>query len=216
MVERHKVDAERRPAHTGKALASEAVLLMADVQAKPERSESLEQILQGQGGRIYNLARRMLNHVEDAEDLTQQVLLQVFQKIDQFRGEAALSTWIYRITVNAAFKYRQRRTRQPLPVGDPFEDFLADGRHARSIRPWRDMPLQGLLDKEARETVDKAIAELPESFRDVYLLTDVEKLPIPDVARLLDLTIPAMKSRLHRARLMLRKELAPYFEEAQA
>ncbi len=110
--------------------------IMSNTQAEPERQITVEQILQDHGTRVYNLARRMLGNVEDAEDLTQEVLLKVFQQIGQFRGQAALSTWVYRITVNAALKYRQRRGRRPLPVGDPFEDFLADGSHARSVRPW--------------------------------------------------------------------------------
>ncbi len=189
---------------------------MSNAEAELERKVLLEQIIRDHGPRVYNLARRMLGNVEDAEDLTQEVLLQVFQKIGQFRGQAALSTWVYRITVNMALKYRERRARRPLALGDPFEGFQADGRHAHPVRAWRDEPQRAVLDNEERQVVEKAIAELPESYREVYLLTDVEKLPIPEVADLLNLTVPAMKSRLHRARLVLRNRLAPYFEEAEA
>ncbi len=189
---------------------------MSNTQAEPEGQVIVEQILQDHGTRVYNLARRMLGNVEDAEDVTQEVLLKVFQHIGEFRGQAALSTWIYRITVNMALKFRQRRARQPVPWHDPFEDFLPDGRHARSVRTWSVDPRQAVLDNEAREVVERAITELPESYRDVYLLTDVEELPIPEVAQLLNVTVSAMKSRLHRARLLLRKMLAPYFEEVEA
>ncbi len=189
---------------------------MSNTQAEPERQVTVEQILQDHGTRVYNLARRMLDNVEDAEDLTQEVLLKVFQRINKFRGESALGTWIYRITVNEALRYRERRAHRPQTFGDPFEGFLDDGRHARPVRPWREDILQAVLDNEAQQQVEQAIAELPELYRDVYLLTEVEKLPIPEVAQLLGLTVSAMKSRLHRARLLLRNKLAPYFEEAEA
>ncbi|MBI3466429.1 MAG: sigma-70 family RNA polymerase sigma factor [Planctomycetes bacterium] len=189
---------------------------MSNTQADSERKLTPEQIMQDHAPRVYNVALRMLGNVEDAQDLTQEVFLKVFQKLDEFRGESALGTWIYRIAVNAALEYRERRARLPQSLGDPFEDFLEDGRHARSVRQWRDDPVQAVLDEEARQMVEKAIAELPDSYREVYVLSDVEKLPVEEVSQLLSLSIPGMKSRLHRARLMLRKKLAPHFEEAPA
>ncbi|MBI3468681.1 MAG: sigma-70 family RNA polymerase sigma factor [Planctomycetes bacterium] len=188
----------------------------AHADADADRNAIAEQILRDHGTRVYNLARRMLGSVEDAEDVAQEVFLKVFQHLDEFRGEAALGTWIHRITVNAALEFRERRARRPVAVGDPFDDFLEDGRRARPVEAWSDDPEQAVLDGEARQMVEKAIAELPEAYRDVYVLTDVEKLPILQAAEMLTLGVPAMKSRLHRARLMLRKKLAAYFEEAQA
>jgi len=96
---------------------------------------TIEQILRDHGTRIYSLARRMLGHAEDAEDVTQEVLLKVHQHIDQFRGGAALSTWIYRITVSQALRFRKRRARRPLLVADSLEDFPEDGRHAHPNAP---------------------------------------------------------------------------------
>lgn len=189
---------------------------MSNVQTEPERKALLEQVFRDHATRIYNLARRMLDHLQDAEDLTQEVLLKVFRELEHFRGEGALGTWIYRITVNATLKYRALRGRQPLTVGDPFEAFGADGRHSRPVQPWDANPEQVVLDYEKRQIIKRAIAGLPDTYRDVYLLTDVEQLPIPEVASLLDLTVPALKSRLHRARLLLRNRLAPYFEKTDA
>lgn len=190
--------------------------VMSDVDHVPESKVTIDQIIQDHGTRIFNLARRMLDNTQDAEDLTQQVLLKVFQKRDHYRGEAALGTWIYSIAVHMALSFRERRRRVPIPLEDPLADFRPDGRHAQAIRPWRDNPLQAVLDNETRQVIEKAITALPESYRDAYLLTDVEELPIPEGANLLHLTVPAFKSRLHRARLLLRKKLAPYFEVAEA
>ena len=189
---------------------------MSHTTVKLERRRSLEKIFNEHGTRIYNLARRMLHSIEDAEDVTQEVLLKIVQRIGQFRGEAALGTWVYRITVNSALDYRQRRARRPVPLGDPYDEFLPNGMHAQPVPVWREEPHQDVLANEAKELVQRAIAQLPEPYRDVYLLSDVEKLPILEVANLLGLTVPAMKSRLHRARLALRKKLAPYFEESAA
>ncbi len=154
----------------------------------------------------------MLNRVEDAEDLTQDVLMKPSRKLAQFRGDSSLDTWVYRVTVNAALDFRRKRARQPVTAGDPSQDFLESGTHAKTVSLWRD-PQQQALNSEAKGLVEQAIHELPEHYRDVYLLTDIEELPIVDASEILQISVFAAKSRLHRARLILRHKLAPYFEE---
>jgi RNA polymerase sigma-70 factor (ECF subfamily) len=167
--------------------------------------------------RVYNLARRMLNNDADAEDVTQDVLLQVVRKLDTFRGESAFPTWLHRVTVNAALAHRRKRaSRQALQTGEPLDAVLEDGHghpHPNSARPWSVSPDQPVLDAETHEVIERAIGELPETYRDVYVLADVEGLPNAEIAEMLDLSVPAVKSRLHRARLMMRDALAPHFEE---
>lgn len=172
----------------------------------------LERMLFEYGTRIFNLARRMLNRVEDAEDLTQDVLLKLARKLVQFRGDSSLDTWVYRVTVNAALDFRRKRDHQPVTGGDPYDEFLENGAYARIVPLWRD-PQQRALNTEARGIVEQAVQELPENYRDVYLLTDIEELPIVDVSELLQISVAAAKSRLHRSRLLLRQRLSPYFEE---
>jgi RNA polymerase sigma-70 factor (ECF subfamily) len=163
---------------------------------------------------IYNLARRMLGNEADAEDVTQDVLLQVVRGLPTFRGEATFSTWLYRVAVNAALSYRRKRAaREEHRVSEPLEDFDAAGNHRGPVRRWTRAPERELLDRETHQLLEEAIAGLPEPYRDVYVLADVEELPNAEIAGLLGLSVPAVKSRLHRARLMMRKALAPHFEE---
>jgi RNA polymerase sigma-70 factor (ECF subfamily) len=164
--------------------------------------------------RVFNLARRMLGNDADAEDVTQDVLLQVVRKLDTFRGDADFGTWLHRVTVNAALAHRKKRARrQEREVHDPMQHFLENGHHAASVRPWSVPPDRHVLDQETHQLIDQAIGELPEVYRDVYVLADVEGLPNSDIADMLGLSLAAVKSRLHRGRLLMRNALAPHFEE---
>jgi RNA polymerase sigma-70 factor (ECF subfamily) len=181
------------------------------------RALTAETVYRDYGPRVYSVAWRMLVNDADAEDVTQDVLLQVVRKLDTFRGDSSLATWLHRITVNAALAHRrklaQRRERQ---VSDPMDQFLADGYHAGPVRPWAAPPDEQVLSQELRQLIENAIAGLPQMYRDVYVLGDVEGLANAEIGGVLALSLPAVKSRLHRARLMMRDALAPHFEEAVA
>lgn len=173
-----------------------------------------EQVFRDYAPRIYNLARRMLGSDADAEDVTQDVLLQVVRKLDTFRGESAFPTWLHRLTVNAALAYRRKQARHDKhETADPLEHFLENGRHSKNVQPWSIEPSQQALDHETHQLIESAISKLPELYRDVYVLADVEGLPNLEIADMLGLSLPAVKSRLHRARLLMRNALAPHFEE---
>ena len=165
--------------------------------------------------RVYNLARRMLGNDADAEDVTQDVLLQVVRKLDTFRGDASLSTWLHRVAVNAALAHRRKRaTREHREIPDPMEMFTEHGYHAHAVKPWSSAPDRLALKRETTELIDKAIMDLPDLYRDVYVLADVEGMPNQDIGDVLGLSLAAVKSRLHRGRLLMRGTLAPHFEEA--
>jgi RNA polymerase sigma-70 factor, ECF subfamily len=174
-----------------------------------------ESVFRDYAPRIYHLARRLLGNDADAEDVTQDVLLQVVRKLDTFRGEAAFPTWLHRVTVNAALAFRRKRAaREEHRTRDPLEHFDADGLHSAPVKRWTIRPDQFALEDEQKRAIEKAIARLPEMYRDVFVLADVEQLPNARIAEILGLGLPAVKSRLHRARLMMRDLLAPHFEEA--
>ncbi len=166
--------------------------------------------------RIYHVARRLLGNDADAEDVTQDVLLQCVRKLSTFRGDAQLSTWLHRVTVNAALAHRAKRaTRQKReggPGGDD-EDLLPAETPGGPFRRWAVPPDEPVLAAERARIIETAIASLPEPFRDVYVLADVEGLPNADIGESLGLSVAAVKSRLHRARLRMRDALAPHFEE---
>jgi RNA polymerase sigma-70 factor (ECF subfamily) len=185
--------------------------------AQASAPPTVEQVFRDYAPRIYSLALRMLGNEADAEDVTQEVLLQLIRKIDTFRGESAFPTWLHRITVNAALAYRRKRaSREQHHVRDPLDSFLEEGRHATPVRNWWVQPDQIAEDRETQRLIEKAIAGLPEIYRDVYVLADVEGLANSEIAEMLGLSVSAVKSRLHRARLLMRSALAPHFEEVPA
>ena len=178
-----------------------------------------EEVFRDYAPRIYHLARRMLGNDADAEDVTGDVLMQVVRKLHTFRGDAALPTWLHRVTVNAALAHREKRAsraKHETAVGD--ENVLDSGPAdppgaVRLNRPKvKDTPADMVLAEEQRKLIETAIARLPDPFRDVYVLADVEGTANPDIAEMLGLSLSAVKSRLHRARLRMRELLAPHFE----
>jgi RNA polymerase sigma-70 factor (ECF subfamily) len=176
-----------------------------------------EQVFRDYAPRVYHLARRMLGSDADAEDVTQDVLVQVVRKLHTFRGESSFPTWLHRVTVNAALAHRSKGVaREQREVRDPLEHFHEDGYHRGTVNRWVVGPVEEALDHETHQLIEQAIAELPEIYRDVFVLADVEGLPNADIAQMLGLSVPAVKSRLHRARLLMRHALAPHFEEATA
>jgi RNA polymerase sigma-70 factor (ECF subfamily) len=173
-----------------------------------------EQVFREHGPRVYSLARRMLGNDADADDVAQDVLLQVVRKLDTFRGESNLGTWLHRVTVNAALAHRRKRAqRAEREQHDPLNWFLEDGHHAQPVRSWSVAPDDQAQQHETAELIEKAIADLPEVYRDVYVLADVEGLPNAEIADMLSLSVSAVKSRLHRARLLMRHALGRHFEE---
>ena len=170
--------------------------------------------------RIYNIAKRLLSNEADAEDVTQDVLLQVVRKLDSFRGDSALPTWLHRVTVNAALAHREKRAnrqKRETRIGDEamLESVAVDSpTNVKLPRPNAEAtPDQIALAVEQRAVIEQAIAQLPDGFREVYVLADVEELPNSEIGEMLNLSVPAVKSRLHRARLRMRDLLMPHFEE---
>jgi RNA polymerase sigma-70 factor (ECF subfamily) len=176
----------------------------------PTQSPSVEQVFHRYVPRVYSLARRMMGHDADAEDVTQDVLLQVVRKLDSFRGEADLATWLHRITVNAALVQRRKQARRREQQVEAPLSTIQDGATIRSPEAFRDAPEQAVLDQETQEMVEQAIAGLPPKYRDVYVLSEVEHFSNTEIADLLGLNLPGVKIRLHRARRMMRQALASY------
>jgi RNA polymerase sigma-70 factor (ECF subfamily) len=179
----------------------------------PPETLTPELVFREYAPRIYHIARRMLGNDADAEDVTQEVLLQVVRKLDTFRGESQLGTWLHRVTVNAALAHREKRAnRQKHEAGEPVDDTVAPSGPSGVVKRWNVAPHEPVLAAEQTELIEKAIATLPVPYRDVYVLADVEGLHNAEIGEILDLSLPAVKSRLHRARLRMRDALAPHFE----
>jgi RNA polymerase sigma-70 factor (ECF subfamily) len=181
---------------------------------KQREPEAFAQLVAQHGAMLYRVALRITGQPQDAEEVLQEALLHVYEKIGTFDYRAALPSWLYRIVVNTALMGLRARTRRPEELLDPLESaFTAAGQHARQVNAWALPPEEALLRQEALAHLEQAIARLPDLYRAVYVLTEIEGLRHEEIATILGITVSTAKTRLHRARLSLREALADYFEE---
>ena len=164
-----------------------------------------EEIVRRFGGRLLATARRMLHNDDDAEDAVQEALLSAFRHIEQFAGQARLSTWLHRIVVNVVLmRMRSRKARPESSIEDLLPRFVEDGHWADRIGGDEESAETLLERRESRRLVRRCIAQLPETYRTVLLLRDIEELDTDEAASVLGITPNATKIRLHRARQALR------------
>ena len=165
------------------------------------------------GSRIHQLAFRYMKNWEDAEEVTQDVLLKVFRKIDAFRGDAALSSWIYRITFNTAMSRlrtgRAGRAAEQQTRHESATEELA-GMPPQDPADWSSLADDHVMRREMREQLLSALTTLPEVYRTPVLLRDIQGLSTEEASRILHVKPQTLKSRLHRGRLILRQALAEF------
>jgi RNA polymerase sigma-70 factor (ECF subfamily) len=178
---------------------------------------AFEQLVRLHGGRLLAVAQRYLRNEDDARDAVQDAFLGAFRSIDRFREGARISTWLHRIVVNAALmKLRSRRRKPEESIDDLLPSFLPDGHQEQPAVRWREMPDAALERGEIRQRVRDAIDQLPDSYRIVLLLRDIEELDTEETAAALEMSANAVKTRLHRARQALRTLLDPQLRERPA
>jgi RNA polymerase sigma-70 factor (ECF subfamily) len=184
--------------------------LIARLQARDETA--VHELAERYGSRIYQLALRQMKNREDAEEVTQDVLVKVYRKIGAFRGDSALSSWIYRITFNTAMsRLRNSRLARAAEQRDQGRDGDDDRQRAlREPADWSNMPDEALLRAQLRQAVVTAIQELPEIYRVPVVLRDIEGLTTEEASTRLHVKDQTLKSRLHRGRLMLRSRLQDF------
>ena len=186
--------------------------LVKDLQAG--KTETFEQLANLYQKKIYAISFNLTRNETDSQDVTQEVLLTLFRKGHTFQGKSAFSSWVYRITLNASYmKLRSRKKDPNISIDELLPSFNSSGFQQEKIQDWSENTESLLFDNETREVIQKAVDSLPEKEKVVFILRDVEGLSTEKVSNILELTIPAVKSRLHRARLFLRKKLGNYFEE---
>jgi len=184
--------------------------LIGRLKAKDEAA--LDLLMAEYGGKVYGLSLRLTSNHHDAEEVCQDVFLAVFEKIGAFRGEAKLSSWVYRITANAALmKLRKRPKVKALPLEEELGPAMTEeGMIAEPVADWSRLPNDELDRKELGQRIEQAMNLLPADYRSVVVLRDVEGLSAQEACEILSLSEAALKSRLHRGRLFLRKQLADY------
>lgn len=173
-------------------------------------AEAFTILFQRYGASTARQARHLLGNEADAEEVVQEVFLTLFAKASTFRGDAALSTWLYRLTANAALSRLRRRQRHPeVAMDDCLPRFRDDGHHlVRPVVDWSQDLERCCATEELRRLLRQAIEALPPVDKAVLVLSDIEELSNREIGEILELSVPAVKARLHRARLFLREKLA--------
>lgn len=179
--------------------------------ARQGDASAFEQLVQKYERRIFRLAKNITNNDEDAEDVLQETFLKAYSHLDGFQGNSKFYTWLVRIAVNEALmKLRKRRSDKTVSLDEGVD--TGEETMVREIAVWEDDPEQKYSQEEIRAILHEAIASLRPAFRTVFILRDIEELSTEETANLLDLSIPAVKSRLLRARLQLRERLTRFFK----
>jgi RNA polymerase sigma-70 factor (ECF subfamily) len=181
-----------------------------------EEPSAAEELVERYGDRVYRLALRITGSNEDAEEAAQDALWTAARKIGMFKGESAFGSWLYRITANAAYqKLRARKGKsREIAMDEVLPSLDGDGRHFEPMDDWSNRVDEKALQGELREVLETAIDALPDDYRTALVLHDVEGLSNPDIADTLGISLPAVKSRVHRSRLFVRKRLADYMQSA--
>ena len=179
-----------------------------------DRSLTFDQIKAKYEGRIYSLIYRMVNDPDDAQDLTVETFLNAWRHWGRFRGDAQVYTWLYQIAVNNCknrFKQRDRqRGREVMSLDEGIE--TDSGEVGREVADWSAAPERLLMDKELLQKLQEAVESLAPEYREVLILAQYDGLPYEEIAKILGLTEPTVKTRLHRARLKVRQRLEPYYQ----
>jgi RNA polymerase sigma-70 factor (ECF subfamily) len=156
---------------------------------------------------VYLMALSYMKNEADAEDVAQEAIVSAFRKLSSFRAESKFSTWLISITINKA---RALLRRQALVRMESLDQLPEEkGFSPALLRDWREIPSEAIERDEVRNLIQQAVAQLPDIYRRVFLLRDVEELTTSETAEALNISIPSVKVRLHRARMMLQKQLAP-------
>jgi RNA polymerase sigma-70 factor (ECF subfamily) len=181
--------------------------------AKQGDMAAFEQLVKRHTALIFRVAMHIMASREDVEDIVQDAFLSAFQHLQRFEERARFSTWVARIAVNTALmKLRSLRRVTTISIDQEAEE---GGALADKVADWKPNPEQLYSRAELREILQQALASLPDGYRVVFLLRDVEGLSVADTAEMLGLSIPNVKARLFRARLKLRERLSPYFERSR-
>ncbi len=175
--------------------------------------DALAQLVEAYSSQIYQLALKMVNNKQDAEDVLQNTFIKAFQHVANFEGRSSISTWLYRIAANEALMMIRKRRPEITEADSQLANDETSDITPLEFIDWGRLPEEELLSSESKRQLDQAIENLPEKLRIVFLLRDVEGLSIQETAQSLDLSETNVKTRLLRARLRLREALATYYGE---
>jgi RNA polymerase sigma-70 factor, ECF subfamily len=170
---------------------------------------AFEEMVNRYNARVYSLSYGVLRNPQDAEEATQDAFLTLYRKIGTFDESRKFFSWFYRVALNSAYSRARRRPSLPtVAIEDRQPRFSADGHFAADVPDWSVAIENDVAARELAARAGEFIAELPPAYRDVIWMNDVEGMTAPEIAETLEISIPALKSRLHRARLAVRQRLS--------
>lgn len=179
--------------------------------AREGDSGAFNELVNRYSRKIYRLAKHITQNDEDAEDVLQETFLKAFEHLSGFQGQSKFYTWIVRIAVNESLmKLRKRKSDRSVPLDEPLD--TGEDTVVREIAVWDENPEQRYSREELGEILDEAVQSLRPVFRTVFVLRDIEELSTEETAEALGISVPAVKSRLLRARLQLREKLSRFFK----
>ena len=174
-------------------------------------NRAFDELVKRYENKVYRLTFKILRHEDDAGEALQDAFMSAYKGLKNFKSDSTFSTWLYRVATNAALmKYRKRRDGHISLEQSQSYDEDAD---RLEIPDWSALPDEDLLTGELDQILAEGLSRLPDELREVFVMRDIEELSNSDVAERLQLTVPAVKSRLHRARLQLRDRLNRYFQD---
>jgi RNA polymerase sigma-70 factor (ECF subfamily) len=196
------------PATTETGIFDESALV---AKARGGDTAAYNQLVHRYSPKIYRLAKHITQHDEDAEDVLQETFLKAYEHLGDFQGQSKFYTWIVRIAVNESLmKLRKRKSDRTVPLDEPLD--TGEDTVVREIAVWDENPEQQYSREELGNILDEAVQSLRPVFRTVFVLRDIEELSTEETAEALGISIPAVKSRLLRARLQLREKLTRFFK----
>ncbi len=196
------------PATTEPTVFDESALV---AKAREGDASAYSELVNRYEGKIFRLAKHITQNDEDAEDILQETFLKGYEHLPGFQGQSKFYTWLVRIAVNESLmKLRRRKTDRTVPLDEPVD--TGEDTVAREIAVWEENPEQRYSREELGAILDEAVQSLRPAFRTVFVLRDIEELSTEETAEALGISVPAVKSRLLRARLQLREKLTRFFK----
>ena len=173
----------------------------------PSATADFDRIVEEHSSFVYNVAFRMMGNPQDAEDVAQEAFISAYRAFGRFRGESRVTTWLYRITVNAALMQLRKEKKARTLTQYGFDDII--------VHDWSDSPFRAASDSELGDRLREGVAMLPDDMKAAVVLRDIEELSNAEAAEVIGITVPALKSRLHRGRVLLRKHLDEYLKPVE-
>jgi len=170
---------------------------------------AFEQLVQRYEEKIYNLIYRMVDDKTIVKDILQETFIKAYRSLPSFRENSKFSTWLYRIAINFCLMHARKKKKKTLPLDELIQ--TEEGEIPKDIPDWSSNPEATLQNKELKNKLESAISSLPDDYKSVLILRDIDGLSNKEVSKILNITVPAVKSRIHRAREFLRERLSEYF-----